>query len=73
VAYQSELATPTEIDPQVVKAVTALAAKGSGAPGSTDAWAACLRESLDLHNAIRTQPVFRLTVDLEAGSVRVSG
>lgn len=73
VAYQSELATPTEIDPRVVDAVTALAAKGSAAPESTDAWTACLRESLELHNAVRKQPVFRLTVDLEAGRVRVSG
>jgi hypothetical protein len=72
VAYQSELATPTEIDPQVVEAVTALAAKGSGVPDSRDAWTACLRESLQLHNAVRRQPVFRLAVDLETGHVRVS-
>jgi hypothetical protein len=72
VAHGSELATPTGIDPQVVDAVTALAAKGSGAPTSTDAWTACLRESLELHDATRKQPVFRLAVDLDAGQVRVS-
>ena len=73
VAYQSELATPTEIDPQIIEAVMTLAAKASGAPGSPDAWTACLRECLELHNAVRRQPVFRLILDLEAGHVRVSG
>jgi hypothetical protein len=72
VAHRSELATPAGIDPQVVDAVTALAAKGSGAPSSADAWTACLRESLELYDATRKQPVFRLAVDLDAGHVRVS-
>ena len=73
VAQQAGSATPAGIDPQVLDAVTALAAKGSGAPDSAEAWTACLRHSLEVYEAVRGQPVFRLAVDLDAGSVRVSG
>ena len=70
--HRAGLTTDTSIDPVIVTAVTALAARGTDVPDSIEAWTTCLRQSIDLHEAVSRRDVRGLTVDLDGGRVAVS-
>jgi hypothetical protein len=72
VIHRSELATPTTIDPHVVAAVTAMAARAPDAPDSASIWEGCLRQSLEVYDAVSSRGVRHISVDLEQGRLHTT-
>ncbi len=71
VVNRSDLSSETGIEPAVLASVLALAAQATDVPASAEAWTECLRQSLEVHDAVSKRGVWQFEVDLEGGRVQV--